>query len=89
MRPIALVLLSLTCSISFANQIEDSDYTTPSVELVTTIYEFCLEQHSTSGESDIESRTLHCVNSDLEISSYKTFKTHTELTSFISQEKGV
>ena len=88
MRIVTLLLLSLTCKVVLAEQAYENDFTNPSVELVTTIHEFCLEQHSVQNEPDIEKYILDCVNTDLEISSYKTFNTYAELTAFITTENG-
>ncbi len=71
-----------------SNEVITDELSAPSLELVTTILEFCIEQTSGHDEVNKDSETLQCVNSDLEISTYKTFKTYSELTSFISQEKG-
>ena len=83
-----LLLYSLASSFVLANGVDTNELYTPTIELVTTIHEFCLEQHTAQNEADFESTTLKCVNADLEISTYKTFKTYAELNSFISQEKG-
>ncbi len=82
MRKVAFLLTLLTTS----NLIAD-ETSTPTVELVTTIHEYCLEQQTVKTESNIENIILECVNNDLAISAYKTFNTYVELTSFIYQEK--
>lgn len=88
MRKIALMLPILAMSSTMANEVVVDDLSTPTIELVTTNHEFCLEKNLGQDEVNTDKNTLQCVNSDLEISTYKTFKTYTELTSFISQEKG-
>lgn len=86
MKKIAFILSILASSIVLANQVETDELSTPTVELAKTIHEFCLVQYSEQDERDVESYILDCVNLDLEISSYKTFDTYTELTAFISKE---
>lgn len=83
-----LVLSMLVTGGVFASQINIDELSSPSLELVTTIHEYCLEQYSTEYDTHNNSATLQCVNNDLEISTYKTFKTYAELSSFVSQEKG-
>lgn len=88
MRKITFILSMLATSCAMASPSNASEISTPTVELVKVIYNFCLEQLSEQSEPDIEKYILGCVNSDLEISSYQTFDTYTELTSFISTTNG-
>lgn len=78
MRIVALLLFSLTSTALPASQAYENDLSIPSVGLVTTIHDFCLEQHTTQNEPDNETYLLGCVNEDLEISSYKSFSTFAE-----------
>ncbi len=87
MRKIALILPTLIMSTAMASEVTTDDLSSPTVELVKTIHDFCLEQNLGQDELNADKNTLQCVNSDLEISTYTTFKTYTELTSFISQKK--
>lgn len=88
MRTLTLTLCCLAASYSLASQIDESELSAPTIELVSTIREFCLEQQSTDENANTDNQILSCVNTDLEIATYKTFISYTELTSFISQEKG-
>ncbi len=88
MRKIALMFSVLAATNALANQLEIEELSTPTIALVTTIHDYCLEQQSDQEDANIASIILECVNTDLEISTYKTFKTYSELTSFISQGKG-
>lgn len=88
MRTLTLILCCLVASYSFANQIDESELSTPTVELVSTIHEFCLEQQANDENASTDKLILSCVNTDLEIATYKTFKSYNEITSFISQETG-
>lgn len=88
MRTLTLTLCCLVTSYSFANQIDESELSAPTVELVSTIHEFCLEQQTNDENANIDNQVLNCVNADLEIATYKTFKSYNELISFISQETG-
>jgi len=88
MKKIALISSLIAVGNTLANQFDVEELSPPTQELVTTIHDFCLEQHIGQDEKNIEIMALDCVNTDLAISTYKTFKTYKELTSFISQEKG-
>ncbi len=85
MRKIAFMLALLVSNNTAANMDELS---TPTIDLVKTILEFCLEQHSASDEAINENIVLDCVYTDLAISTYKTFKTYSKMTAFVTQVKG-
>jgi len=87
MKKIALISSLIIVNRALANQLDIEELSSPTLELVTTIHDFCLEQHIGQDEKNIESIALDCVNTDLEISTYKTFKTYKELNSFISRGK--
>lgn len=89
MKKIALALFILGSSNSFANEAVLDDLSPPTIELISSIHEFCVDQHTDQDETNnIENFLLNCINEDLKISMYKTFNSYSEITSFITQDKG-
>jgi hypothetical protein len=89
MKKIALALFIFGSSNTFANEVVLDDLSSPTIELISSIHEFCVDQHTDQDEgNNIENFILNCINADLKISMYKTFNSYSEITSFITQDKG-
>ncbi|GLX81132.1 hypothetical protein [Thalassotalea eurytherma] len=84
MRIKALVLSIWVSSGVFATQIEVDRLSSPTIERVTAVHEYCLEQHGYQNDANTKNMITQCVNVDLSVSAYRTFKTRAGLTSFIS-----
>jgi|GEM_PF-1940391 len=89
MKHLVYLLIATTFSgLAMANDVTASDeLDKPGVELVVTIHNFCLEQYSEQDDPDMENYILGCVNTDLETSAYRPFKSYSELQTFITPER--
>ena len=83
-----ILLSALFTATVLASENNEMNLSQPEIELVTVIHDFCLEQHLTGNQGDIDNIILSCVNTDLEIASYQTFKSYADLAAFIVKEKG-
>lgn len=80
--------LLLLCLPALAADEINISVTMPAKELVTSIHEFCIDQHSIQDEPDLEGYLLRCVNHDLKISAYQTFQSYEKLSTFIEDKRG-
>lgn len=81
-------MFALFTATVLASENNEMNLSQPEIELVTVIHDFCLEQHLIENQGDIDNIILNCVNTDLEIASYQTFKSYADLSAFIVKEKG-
>lgn len=66
-------------------QTTDSELMTPSIELVTTIFDYCVASSEEQTQTD-EQNILQCVNNDLEVSAYLAFSSYENLKAFITPD---
>lgn len=84
-----IVLLTLTLSFSIAaNESDEFDLFKPDVYLVESTHQYCSDQLSGLNESDRNKAVLDCVNSDLQVSNYETFTSHSAILKFITNKEG-
>lgn len=79
-----LLLPLLLSATSVTKAFDKEEEPVPSIELVTTIFDYCVTTNEDTVNKENELKVLACVNQDLDVSTYQLFNSYQAIVAYIS-----